>query len=103
MTTNMEERARERAKAMIDLLWHIGVFVIISGFLWALDQFNDDRPTWAYWVTISWGIGLAFHVLAWFIDGRDVEARLTDRYLHELEAEESEHRRPEPTRSRRGS
>jgi hypothetical protein len=83
--TNSEidtQLARRRAKYLTDLLWHVGAFLIINAAFWAMDLFlGQDGLQWAYWITIFWGIGLAFHVLAWLIDGRQLERRRTERYL----------------------
>ena len=77
-----EELARRRAKYFTDLLWHIGAFAIINASFWAMDLFlGREGVQWAYWITIPWGIGLAFHVLAWLIDGRQLQQRRTERYL----------------------
>jgi hypothetical protein len=78
-----EARARRRAKYLTDLMWHAGTFFIINAFLWILDFAGGGGLDWAYWVTIGWGIGLAFHTLAYLVDGRDVEARKTRQYLDE--------------------
>lgn len=77
-----EARARKRAKSYTGLLWHIGTFVVINGFLWALDLFTGaEGLQWAYWITIFWGIGLAFHVLAYLIDDSGVEERKYQKFL----------------------
>lgn len=77
-----EERARRRANDYTGMLWHLATFVIINGFLWAIDIVGGGGVEWAYWVTISWGIGLAFHVAWYFIDvsrsGRRYERMLAD-------------------------
>ncbi len=85
-----EQRARARAKYLTDLMWHAGTFVIINVFLWMLDIMGPGGVDWAYWVTASWGLGLAFHGLAFWVDGRDVENRKTEQYLAE-EAEKDDH------------
>lgn len=83
-TETKEARARARARALTGLLWHIGAFVIINGFFWLLDfGIGDSAITWAYWITIFWGLALAFHVLAYLVAGRDVEGRKTEKYLRE--------------------
>lgn len=74
--------AHRRAAYLTGLLWHVGAFVILNGFFWLLDLFvGQDGAQWAYWITAVWGLALLFHVLAWLIDGRQLERRLTDRYL----------------------
>jgi hypothetical protein len=80
--TTPEARARARARYLTGLLWHVGAFVIINAFFWILDlTIGADGLQWAYWITGVWGFGLAFHVLAWLVAGRDIEGRKTREYL----------------------
>ncbi len=79
--TTPEERARRRAKERTDVMWHVAAFVIINIFLWALDALTGG-VNWAFWVTIGWGIGLAFHVANYLIEERS-GGRVYQRYLAE--------------------
>ena len=76
-----EERAHKRAKELTDLMWHAGTFLIVNVFLWALDIVGGGGVNWAYWVTIGWGIGLAFHALDYFIEGRGMAATKEEQFL----------------------
>lgn len=77
-----EAIARRRARYLTGLLWHVGAFAIINAFFWLLDAMvGAEGFQWAYWITLFWGFALAFHVVAWFVDGRDLEARKTRQYL----------------------
>ena len=77
-----EEQAQRRARSLTALLWHIGAFVIVNGFFWLMDySLGTPGMQWAYWITAIWGFGLLFHILAWFIQGRDLEGRKTREYL----------------------
>ena len=79
-----EDRARQRAKAYTGLLWHVGVFVVINAFLWLLDAtVGTEGIQWAYWVTLFWGLGLAFHVVAYLVDGSGFEERKYQKFLAE--------------------
>ena len=79
-----EARAQRRAKYLSGLLWHAGAFVIINAFFWILDvALGPDGLNWAFWVTGVWGFALAFHALAYFVDGRGLEARKTQQYLQD--------------------
>src|SRR5262245_37713879 len=54
--------ARER----IDFKWDLFSYLVINIFLWAIWYFTrdaDDHDGWAWpvWVTLGWGIGVAFH------------------------------------------
>lgn len=77
-----EATARKRARYLTGLLWHVGAFVIINGFFWLLDvMIGAEGVQWAYWITLFWGLGLAFHAVAWYVDGRNLEERKTREYL----------------------
>lgn len=83
-TPTPELLAQRRAKYLTGLMWHIGVFVIINAFFWVLDlTVGQDGLNWSYWITLFWGLALAFHALAYFVDGRQVEARKAAQYLAE--------------------
>lgn len=85
--STQESSARQRAKAYADLLWHIGAFVIINAFFWILDAVTGGGITWAFWITFFWGFALAFHALAWMIQGRQLEQRRAAAYLRRHESE----------------
>ncbi|MDH3306911.1 MAG: 2TM domain-containing protein [Acidimicrobiia bacterium] len=75
-------QARKRARYLTGVLWHVGAFVIINAFFWILDlAVGQDGLQWAYWITGAWAFALAFHLLAFFIDGRQLEDRKTRHYL----------------------
>ncbi len=78
--TTPQDRAMRRLKDTVGFMWHLATFLIINGFLWFIDSL-DDGFTWAYWVTISWGIGLAFHLAAFLIGEEDETNPLYQHYL----------------------
>ena len=82
-TLTPEERAQKRAKYLSGLIWHTGVFVIINAFFWILDIATGGGLGWALWITGFWGLALAFHVLAYLVDGRQLERRKAEQYLDE--------------------
>ena len=79
-----EERARKRAKYFTSVMWHVGAFVILNTFFWMLDlTVGQGGLQWAYWITGPWAIALAFHVLAYFVDGSQLEQRKAREYLND--------------------
>lgn len=79
-----EELARRRAHYFTGLVWHAGAFLIVNLCFWALDlTLGQGGLQWAYWITGPWAFALAFHVLAYYVDGRQLEERKTDQYLQE--------------------
>lgn len=82
--STVETRASDRAKYLSGLAWHVGVFVIVNAFFWTLDlALGQSGAQWSFWITAAWGLALAFHALAYLIDGRQLEQRKTQQYLDE--------------------
>ena len=81
----LQEMAARRAAYLTGLMWHAGSFVIINIFFWALDLLDFAGVNWSLWITGFWGFGLAFHALAYLIDGRQMKDRKTRQYLDEAE------------------
>ena len=76
-----ESRAAHRAGALTGVLWHVATFLIVNAFLWFVDL-QQGGLEWAYWVTASWGIAVAFHAAWYFITERGVT-----KYEHSLDQE----------------
>ena len=94
MTTNdtIERRSERRAHFLVGLEWHIGAFVIINVFFWLMDVgLGQEGVQWAHWIAVPWALALAFHALAYSIDGRQTKARKTQEFLRK---EQNESRRP---------
>lgn len=79
----VEERAQRRAKYLSGLVWHAGTFLIINAFFWYLDLTGQSGLQWSYWITVAWGLALAFHALAYYVDGRGLEERKARQYIEE--------------------
>ena len=76
-----EARARRRARYLTGLAWHAGTYLTINIGFMALDLLGDRALSWSYWIIAVWGIALAFHGLAYLIDGTGLEDRKTRDYL----------------------
>ncbi len=85
-----EERARRRVKNITDVMWHVASFMILNGFLWFLDLgLGQGGADWAFWITIFWGIGLAFHIAYYFIGDDGPGNRRYERFLTEEQERET--------------
>lgn len=82
-TPTPEELAQRRAGYLTGFLWHAGTFAIVNAFFWILDALDVGGTNWSFWITLFWGLALAFHGLAYLIDGRQIEDRKTKQYLDE--------------------
>ena len=79
-----EARARRQADYLSGLLWHAGAFLIINASFWILDlTLAGGGLDWAYWITAVWGFALAFHALAYAVDGRGLRERKYEEYLEQ--------------------
>ncbi len=82
MTTTHEERLRKRAHYLTGVIWHAGSFLVLSVFFVVLDLWvGRGGVQWASWIILFWALALAFHVLAYLIDGRRFEERVAERML----------------------
>lgn len=79
-----EERAAKRVSDYTDVLWHATTYVIINVFLWLI------APQAAFWVTIGWGLGLAFHVAYYFIGDDGPQNRRYQAFLAQERAREEQ-------------
>ncbi|MCP5026823.1 MAG: 2TM domain-containing protein [Actinomycetia bacterium] len=79
-----EERATKRVKDYTDVLWHAATYVIINAFLWLI------VPQAAFWVTVGWGIGLAFHIAYYFIGDDGPKNRRYQAFLAQERAREEQ-------------
>ena len=86
MNPTPEERAAKRAEDLTGLYWHIAAYVVINIFLWALDWIQGGGIEWAYWVSVPWGLGLAFHIAAYMIDDSGFKQRKYQQFLEEERA-----------------
>jgi hypothetical protein len=84
MTDTASQQALRRAQYLTGLMWHIGSFAVLNAFFWLLDlMIGASGLQWAYWITLFWGVALAFHIVAYLIDGRGVQERKMRQYLAE--------------------
>lgn len=59
--------AKKRVEEKKGLLIHLGVYVIINAGLAALDALTAGG-WWFYWVMLGWGIGMAIHIVVYFVE-----------------------------------
>ncbi|NQV06078.1 2TM domain-containing protein [bacterium] len=85
-TRTPEERARKRVDEFEGLVWHLVTFLIVNAFMWFIDINGGGGVEWAYWVTIPWGIGLLFHVAAYYIEQSGFRER---KYMKALAQEQA--------------
>ena len=81
--TTPEARAAKRADELTGVYWHVAVYAVVNALLLTLDWLQGDGRQWAYWITIFWGVGLAFHLASYFIDDSGFKERKYQQFLRE--------------------
>ncbi|MCP3937024.1 MAG: 2TM domain-containing protein [Actinomycetia bacterium] len=79
-----EKRATKRVEDYTDVMWHAATYVIVNAFLWLI------VPQAAFWVSVGWGIGLAFHIAYYFIGDDGPKNRRYQAFLAQERAREAQ-------------
>lgn len=80
----IREKAEKRVSQRMALLEHIASYIIINGFLVIIWALSGRGYPWFLWVMAGWGIGLAFHIVGYFI-GKRGEASKDQMIRKEME------------------
>ena len=70
MTLRMRAAPKIETTAREVLTTHAVVFAVVNLFVWLQDIALGDGVNEAYWVTITWGLGLLAHATAYFSERR---------------------------------
>ena len=80
-----EVLAFARVRKIKSFYWHVVQYVVIVGFLIAVNLLTFPRYFWAGWTALAWGLGLALHGLQVFDKipflNADWEKRTVEKYL----------------------
>lgn len=86
--------AHKRAKKKVEFRSHLASYIVIIGFLFAINIFTNVGPgsLWAIWPALGWGLGLAFHGLEAYgvIADKDKEKEMIEREVRRLERQDPE-------------
>jgi len=89
-TDTAPEAEKKHLKAIRDFMYHLMVFLFVSGLLVILDVragVGDQAVLgldWAYWVILFWGIGLVGHAIYAFFGEHRIEAKYEKERRREL-------------------
>lgn len=59
-----ERQLRKLAKKRADFKRHLFTYVVIIGFLAAINLLTSREYLWFLWPALGWGIGIAFHAFS---------------------------------------
>ena len=86
MTDDVELRrlAIRRADMKLGFRSHLMAYVVVNGGLVAINLLTSPGYFWAAWPMLGWGIGLAAHAAAVYMDGEGVRDRMIEQELEKL-------------------
>jgi len=67
---------------------HLAVFIVINVMLILVNIFTSPGTWWFYWVTLFWGIGLAFHASLVYGKGKLFSTEWEEKKIQQLIDEE---------------
>lgn len=70
LTLRMRAAPKIETTAREVLMTHAVVFAVVNAFVWLQDIALGDGVNEAYWITITWGLGLLAHATAYFSERR---------------------------------
>jgi hypothetical protein len=93
-----QEIAERRVKQKMELWWHFGSYVIVNIFLVIVWALTGRGYPWFVWVMVGWGIGVAFHIMQYFmtIKGEPSRQRMIQREMEKLQREQGAPAAPPP-------
>lgn len=79
--------AKEHVRQLREFYSHVVAYIIINAFLIAINLLTTPDTLWFYWVSLAWGLGLAFHAYDTFfkerVFGSAWEERKIQKYMRE--------------------
>jgi hypothetical protein len=86
MTDDAELRrmAIRRADMKLAFRSHLVAYGIVNAGLFAINLLTSPGHWWFYWPMLGWGIGLAAHAAAVYMDGEGLRDRLIEEELQKL-------------------
>ena len=89
--TNLEteryQRARKRVEDLKGFYIHLSMYLMVNIGLFLIDALTSDS-WWFYWPLIGWGIGLAAHAFAVFVEESRFAREWEDRKLRQVMREQ---------------
>jgi len=88
MSDDKRDRARKRVEELKSFYSHLAVFIVINVILILVNIFTSPGTWWFYWVTLFWGLGLAFHASLVYGKGKLFSTEWEEKKIQQLIDEE---------------
>jgi hypothetical protein len=86
MTDDVELRrlATRRADMKLGFRSHLMAYAIVNAGLLAINVATTPGEWWFFWPMLGWGIGVAAHAAAVYMDGEGMRDRMIEAELEKL-------------------
>jgi len=93
-----QELAERRVRQRMELWWHLGSYIIVNIFLVIIWAITGAGYPWFIWVMIGWGIGMAFHIMHYFITihGESRREHMVQKEMDKLQRKQGLAEEPQP-------
>ena len=93
-----QELAERRVRQRMELWWHLGSYIIVNIFLVIIWAITGAGYPWFIWVMIGWGIGMAFHIMHYFITihGESRREHMVQKEMDKLHRKQGLAEEPQP-------
>ena len=77
----IDRQARKRANAKLGWYLHLGIYVVVNLFIFAMSQHAFGTRPWSLGPLLGWGLGLVLHGLSVFVlgSGSNLRDRMEER------------------------
>lgn len=82
--TDLRRLAVRRADMKLAFRSHLIAYAIVNAGLLAINLVTNPDHLWFYWPMIGWGIGLAAHAAAVYMDGENIRDQMIEAELEKL-------------------
>lgn len=84
---SLRKKAEKRVKRRKDYYEHLTAYVMVNLLVWGIAVFTNSG-IWPIFVTLGWGIGIAFDTLDFFTNSPDRREDAIQREMAKLAAQE---------------
>lgn len=81
---DLRRLAERRADMKLAFRSHLFAYVVVNAGLTAINLVTSPDYFWAIWPMLGWGVGLAAHAVAVYMDGEGIRDRLVEAELEKL-------------------
>jgi hypothetical protein len=88
MNEEKREAARKRAKAKMDFIRHLAIYVVVMVVLIIINNVTGPGYQWWIWPAAGWGIGILAHFMGTFVFTGRMEEKLIEKEMENIDEDQ---------------